>query len=465
MSIPLFAVIGHPNEGKSSVVATLTENDQIRISPLPGETVSSTEYRVAIDGQSVIAFVDTPGFQNPLQTLGWMRKYSGPAKEMLDCFLDEFAADPGMAHECELLRPVAQGAGIIYVVDASRPLRKVDRAEMEILRLTGRPRMAILNCKTGEEEFLDEWKEEFRKHFNMVRVFNALSATFAERMRLLECLRSIDQDWEPVLRRVVDAFQTDWNRRLRESAALCCRFVAEVLAMSESAPLKDHANRQALEQRLTLMLEERIRTAENRLQASVKALFRHNVFEAELPEQSVLQQDLFSTTTWNVLGLSRKQLVLTATAAGSAAGVALDLATLGHSLGAFAAMGGAAAGLAALMKGERLTGERLLGRKLGGHSVQVGPVNTVQWVFILLDRYLLYVWHATNWAHARRQEHLPVVADHGKIGLTSTWCSADRKVCAEFFSASTRGKDERARELEIRLAQILEKAMQELTSR
>ncbi len=69
-AMPIFAVIGHPNEGKSSVVATLVENDQIRISPRPGETVQSMSYPVSIDGQDVIAFVDTPGFQNPVQTLG-----------------------------------------------------------------------------------------------------------------------------------------------------------------------------------------------------------------------------------------------------------------------------------------------------------------------------------------------------------------------------------------------------------
>ena len=62
-TMPVFAVIGHPNEGKSSVVATLVENDQIRISPRPGETVESRTYPVAIDGHNVIAFVDTPGFQ------------------------------------------------------------------------------------------------------------------------------------------------------------------------------------------------------------------------------------------------------------------------------------------------------------------------------------------------------------------------------------------------------------------
>ena len=95
--------------GAESLLATLVENDQIRISPRPGETVESRTYPVAIDGQNVIAFVDTPGFQNPLQTLGWMRKFEGPENSLLSAFLAQFADDPGMAHECELLRPVWEG--------------------------------------------------------------------------------------------------------------------------------------------------------------------------------------------------------------------------------------------------------------------------------------------------------------------------------------------------------------------
>ena len=38
MKLPEFAVLGHPNEGKSSVVSTLTEDDRIQVSPVPGET-------------------------------------------------------------------------------------------------------------------------------------------------------------------------------------------------------------------------------------------------------------------------------------------------------------------------------------------------------------------------------------------------------------------------------------------
>lgn len=38
--IPEFAILGHPNEGKSSVVSTLAENDRVRIGPFPGRLSS-----------------------------------------------------------------------------------------------------------------------------------------------------------------------------------------------------------------------------------------------------------------------------------------------------------------------------------------------------------------------------------------------------------------------------------------
>ena len=48
--VPEFAVIGHPNEGKSAVVSTLSEDDSVRVSPYPGETLVCQTFPVSIDG-------------------------------------------------------------------------------------------------------------------------------------------------------------------------------------------------------------------------------------------------------------------------------------------------------------------------------------------------------------------------------------------------------------------------------
>lgn len=465
MKIPVFAVIGHPNEGKSSVVATLAENDRIRISPVPGETTVSTAYPVLLDGQTVITFVDTPGFQNPLQILGWIRKYTGPEEGLLSQFFQEFSLDPGLAHECELLRPILEGAGLVYVVDASRPMRRVDLAEMEILQRTGRPRMAILNCKTGEEAFLEQWKTELRKHFNIIRTFNALRATFAERIRLLESLRALEQDWEKALDRIVEAFTQDWFRRNKECAALVCDFLGQVLVMTESAALGDGEKRAEVELSLTAHLEERIRDEEQRLHGQVCALFRHEAALFDLPQQSLLRQDLFAQGTWQVLGLDRVQLVAAATAAGAATGVVVDAATLGTSFGLFAAVGGALGGLAALWRGERLIHHRVLGLELGRRVIEVGPVNTVQWMFVLLDRFLLHYWYVIHWAHALR-DHAEVsvaISQRERLGLSASWDPDTRKLCATYFQVRQKGVGAQLAGLEQDLRRFIEEELRRLS--
>ena len=38
MTPPLFAIVGHPNKGKSSIVSTLAQDESVTISPIPGTT-------------------------------------------------------------------------------------------------------------------------------------------------------------------------------------------------------------------------------------------------------------------------------------------------------------------------------------------------------------------------------------------------------------------------------------------
>ena len=112
--IPTFAILGHPNEGKSSVVSTLAEDDSVRISPVPGETRHCRQYPVAVDGTEIIRFIDTPGFQQPRQTLKWLAAHDGPDRRMLADFIAAHQTNPDFTDECELLSPLKEGAGIIF---------------------------------------------------------------------------------------------------------------------------------------------------------------------------------------------------------------------------------------------------------------------------------------------------------------------------------------------------------------
>jgi hypothetical protein len=174
----------------------------------------------------------------------------------------------------------------------------VDLAEMEILRLTGCPRIAIINCKETEQNYLEQWKSEFRKHFNAVRRFNAHKATYAERIALLENLKSIDQDWQPVLETVIEAFKNDWEERNLVTADIICRMLTDCLTHSVSRNISENTSEEKVRQEVISKysrdIEEKKRNAHNR----IRKLFKHNIFNYELPTHSILHEDLFNQKTW-----------------------------------------------------------------------------------------------------------------------------------------------------------------------
>jgi hypothetical protein len=466
-TIPEFAIVGHPNEGKSSVVSTLAEDDSVRISPTPGETIQCQTFPVVIDGREIIRFVDTPGFQNPKQTLVWMKNYKGSDDLILESFRESHLGDPGFKNDCELFTPIIKGAGIIYVVDGSRPLRTVDKAEMEILRLTGRPRMAIINSKEDETGYLEQWKNEFRKHFNSVRVFNAHKATYAERITLLESLKSIDQDWESALETVISAFKKDWEHRNNVTVEIICTMLAGCLEYTITKNFRDRFSEEAVKERLQEKYARDIEKIEKSAHSKIKKLFKQNIFDYNLPAHSILREDLFSEKTWQVLGLRPGQLITTAGLAGGAVGAALDVAAAGLTFGIFTIFGGAVgAGWAALGGGKRLSKAKVSGLKLGGQQIKIGPNENIQFLYILIDRALIFYSHVINWAHGRRD--YPVASANTnsepvRKGYTTEWTDNQKRICTAFFK-SIRSKDDRRIEVSQKeLMEVLNEALKKIS--
>lgn len=461
--IPEFAIVGHPNEGKSSVVSTLSEDDSVRVSSIPGETTECRMFPVMIDGNEVIRFIDTPGFQNPRQTLAWMRGYQGDDRNMLAEFIRMHGNDPALHDDCALLGPLAAGAGIIFVVDGSRPLRNMDRAEMEILRLSGRPRLAIINCKDENSSFLADWQNEFRKHFNAIRLFNANKATYSQRIALLNSLKAIDQDLEGVIETVIQAFRADWESRRQQSAALITAMLKESLLYRANAPCPPGADEERLKAELHKAYTEFVAQRERLAHQQLRKLFKHNLFHLQLPDQSILQENLFAAKTWEFLGLTSDDLILAGAVSGAAVGVGVDVLTIGISFGLFAAIGGAIGAVSAALKGRAfLSGTKLLGMKLDRQQMQVGPVTNIQLLYILLDRALLYCHHVANWAHGRR-DYSTALPPREKLGCASSWNTDERKICDRFFQTLQKDDTAAQEQAEEELTGLLREKLREIT--
>lgn len=449
-----FSIVGHPNEGKSSVVSTLAEDDSVRISPYPGETKKRQVFPFRLDGKEILRFIDTPGFQRPGAVLEWMKarekKTSDPALD----FLAEFRGAEEFCDEVEVFESIMESSGIIYVADCSKPLRRQDRFEMEILRMTGRPRMAVLNSKEDRGDFISDWKNEFMRNFNSVRIFNAHRALWAERLDMLESLRLMDQAWDHDLSGAVKTLRSDWERRISETALLVMDMLEACLGYSVEEIIPGSSSKaQSGDQsgsKLVDAYRKRIAEIEKKTHASIRSLFRHRVFDVEISDAPSLgADDLFSRSTWRVLGLTPGQLVAAGGAAGASVGAVADIVAHGLTMGAFTAIGALAGVAGAWLKGEDMVSAKAAGMPLGGYRVKVGPCRNIQLMYVLIDRAMIYFSHIVGRPHGLRENARisASLADYkDRQYLSRNWPQVSKRTASFFFEAIKSGKREKIRE-------------------
>jgi predicted GTPase len=469
---PTFAVVGAVNHGKSSVVSTLSENDEVRISPVPGETTESRRFSL----RDLFSFYDTPGFQNAPEALTELlpAEHTSTPLQVFRDFLQRHRGDSAFDAECRLFAPIVDGAGLIYVVDGSRPALDLNLAEMRILRLTGQPRLAIIN-RTSADNFVADWKARLGQNFNSVREFNAHHATFADRIELLETLAGIEQSWKPKLARAVTLLREEWDSRLNECAEIIVELLVAALRHRETS--SSHADldtrRASVGEDLKARYKLNVSRLESRAHARIITLFRHHLVKTESREDHLFAEDLFSDETWKLFGLETTQLVTLATMSGAAVGVGIDALTLGHSFGLFALAGGALGAGSSLVIGRQRPelsvsfprdvtwlpkglADLLPGKlQFSGRALAVGPYRALNFPWILLDRAIGTFCYVINRAHARRDEvTLRSIELHDALaahGLTTAqWTDAARKPCEQLFQAIRRNKFQPPQRAELR---------------
>jgi hypothetical protein len=448
--IPRFAVVGRVNKGKSSIVATLAEDDSVRIEATPGTTTETREYPVVVDGRVLFALVDTPGFEDAPRVLGWLRAREGSAAERparVREFVAAHAATGEFPEERRLLAPILDGASILYVVDGTRPFRPNYEAEMEILRWTGRPGMALVN-RIGEGDHAAEWHRALDQYFKIVRDFDAFSVTFEERLQLLRAFRELRSDWRAPIDEAVRVLAAERLRRREAAVVEIAGLLADAVSFAQEITVDDPAEIARGRDRLEADFHEALRAREAEARRRVEAIYAHRAarFEEEDVDRPVLERDLFAEETWRFLGLSTRELVAASAIAGASAGGALDVAVGGASFLAGTLLGGAfGAGAALYGVGRRLarahplTAGGLAAMLLdarrqwaGARRYRIGPHAGPNFPWVLLDRALLHYRSVATRTHARRGG-IPVPPPGGRAGVLAAVDEGTRRALGTLF--------------------------------
>lgn len=461
--IPAFAVVGRVNAGKTATLATLLEvddNEVLRVSSTPGETTGVQVLPVAYHGEELVRFLDTPGFQQPVEAMREIERIAAgdpPGPPHVQRFVEECGAR--FPDEVRLLAPVMAGAGILYVVDPCNPLRDAFLAEMEILRWTGRPRLALLNPQGRVPEAQEaEWRERLGSTFNLVRTFDAHSARYEERRRLLESLLQIDERHGAAIRRVLGKMEHEWQDRRDQSAEAIVDFLEKSLLLRVHEPIdeRDEGVPARLERKRAEMSDryfKKLAAIEQECVGNLLKLYRHHLLKIDTDPAVHAGLDLATGETWRKWGLSRGQLVTAGALAGGAAGAAFDLGVGIHSLGAGTVIGAVGGGVAAFFKGGSLPElkMKLGGIKLAGgdgKNLVIGPPASANFPWVLLDSMLLRYRGILGRAHGRRDVTAVAPGETGE-SLVRLLPSDKRGTLQKWFTSCLKGSPDRGKEPEV----------------
>ncbi|GGX59489.1 GTPase/DUF3482 domain-containing protein [Saccharospirillum salsuginis] len=411
---PVFAVVGHPNQGKSSVVSTLVQDDHIAISPVSGTTREAHRYRLMLGEQTLYELVDTPGFQRARQVLDWCASRSQGAADrpaLLADFIDAHRHDSRFADDCALLQPILDGAGIVYVVDSSRPYSPAFEAELTLLSWTARPRLALLN-PVGQSSHEVEWQSALNQYFSLVRTFNPLLAAFDQHLSLLRAMAEIHTPWRENLLRSVEALNEQRQQRHEQAADALVVYLQAVFRYRLQLPVTGGTKETLRKTGLTQYNRE-LQRREQSLQQQLAKLYGHTQLDWDSEWRALRTEDLTDAHEWRVWGLSRRRLASLSGAAGALSGLAVDAAVGGTSLLLGAVVGGTLGGLAGGFAGRDALSFQLISKVPGYEQWQLGPVSNLEFAVALVGRALRSWYQLRLRNHARRDAlmvHTPDLA-------------------------------------------------------
>jgi len=457
MTVPLFAIVGHPNKGKSSIVSTLAQDESVAISPIPGTTVDNRYYPMVVDGETLYALVDTPGFQRARAVLEWMQKQPGSTVDranIVRMFVEEHHDDLRFAAESSLLTPILDGAGILYVVDGSRPFGEEYEAEMEILRWTGQPSLALINM-IGDADHSEEWHSALGQYFRIVRIFDAMTADFDKRAQLLLAFGQIRQEWRDSLEKAVRILGEEQQRRRQLSARIIAETISRMISYTRQRNLgHDEASS---EDRDTLQKEYKreLVSMEQQCRSDVEHIYDHKHLERHEPLVELLEHGLFAKQTWKLFGLTRQQLIASGALGGAATGGVIDLAVGGASLLLGAGIGAMVGGVSAWVTADRIADIKIMGLPLGGKQLSIGPMRNINFPYVVLNRALYHHRMVEDRSHAHRD---PLI-----LTQTPGWLQtidADHRKRLEKTFVNLRRQDSLLPELVDALAEEIQKLME-----
>ena len=141
---------------------------------------------------------------------------------------------------------------------------------------------------------------------------------------------------------------------------------------------------------------------EKKERKAVEKIWNHADIEKNEASLELDRVGLFSKESASIFGLSQKELIVTGAGAGAVTGVGFDLLVGGSSLFLGSLIGGVVGGVGAMFGFDNLYEVKVLGKNLGKRELSIGPMQNLNFPYVLLGRSLYHASMIAKRSHAVR---------------------------------------------------------------
>ena len=398
------AIVGIPNEGKSSFVSTLAYNDGISVSSNSGETTLSSKHSLKIGSEVVYELYDTPGFDDDEGVLNYINdnkmKYSD-IYELIRSFIKENTEENTFFKDVEILKVLMEKPIVVYIVNSSVKYNSNFDDSLKIIKKFNLPSFIIYNQHDENKNEKASLGDIEKKYFISSFEYNVLNSNFNNKIDFLEMLEKNIQDknLKNQLCKSIEILNKDFKRRLdfsyQELSDRFYKIINHTKEYKESDLLKKNIEKKEAE-----FIEE-IKLQEKSFYSLIEKEWGFYNLTKNIKDFKNIEitSKTFGSKKYLSIG------ILAGAGAGDAAGGQMDVGFFGYTFGIPTVLGTIGGGIVGGVSS--IIGKDKINKKTGGFlnkkttKLSIDNLNTK---LSILSKLCLFVDLLSNRSHAIREE-------------------------------------------------------------
>ena len=252
-SLYKLAIVGRPNDGKSSIFANFLGDDNVAVSPIPGETKRIAPREINL-GEVSIEVVDTPGLQHPETVFFKFREYAQAGRNPAAAFIEEFS-DPRFAHDVEIMKALQEADICMLIVNADNIFAHTQKCLLDSLSMLGSKTAIVALINRKDDEYVSQWRAELGARGIDAFEFDAFKSKFSDCAKLFDgiCASAsmrARSDLAGVLRALKENRQNVWLGNISAAAGEILNSLKDLMNMRARLEMREFSLSEAERGRL-----------------------------------------------------------------------------------------------------------------------------------------------------------------------------------------------------------------------